>query len=136
MEFNDFYTKYSEDIAAIRSTQNIHEKHINDMHKEIDQLKSESKALYEINTNVRLLAENMNTVKTDIGEAKDNIKEVKIAHNKLNEKFDKEISEVKNDINDVKVQPTKAKADWWDKVVWLVVGGGLSAVVALVLEHI
>ena len=51
MEFNDFYTRYSEDIAAIRSTQNIHEKHINDMHKEIGALKKAPDSIVVDSTN-------------------------------------------------------------------------------------
>ena len=100
MEFNDFYAKYAEDMAVVRSNQNAHDKRINTIEKEIDELKNESKAIYEINTNVRLLAEGMSTVKDDIAESKDE----------------------------------RAKAAWYDKVVWLVVGGGISAVVAFLLK--
>ena len=136
MEFNDFYTKYSEDMAAMRSTQNIHEKRINDNEKAIELLKNENKAIYEINTNVRLLAEHMNTVKTDIAETKENIKEVKVAYNEMGKKFDTEITEVKDDINEVKTQPVKSKADWWDKVVWLIVGGSLSTLLVFLLDKL
>ena len=133
MELNEFYAKYAEDMAVVRSNQNVCDKRINKMEKSIEELQRENKAIYEINTNVRLLAESMTTVKNDIAETKENIKEVKSTHIKLGEKVDKEISAVKEDINEVKTQPEKAKAAWWDKVLWLVVGGCLSAVVTFLI---
>lgn len=136
MEFNDFYTKYTEDMAVIRSNQNVHDKRLSSMEKEISDLKNESKAIYEINTNVRLLAEGMTAVKDDIAESKEDIKSVKSDYSKLNEKFDKEMSTVKDNLNDVRAMPEKAKAAWYDKVVWLVIGGGLSAVLAIIIDKL
>ena len=136
MEFNEFYSKYTEDIAVIKSNQSMHDRHIADMEKDIQDLKNENKAIYEINTNVRLLAEGMNTVKNDINEFKDDIKNVRAEYTKLDEKVGKEVKDIKKDINDVQHQPEKSKAAWWDKVVWLVVGGTLSAIVALLLNRL
>ena len=134
MELSDFYNKYAEDMAVIRSNQHVHDERLTKMEKDIEALQKENKAIYEINTNVRLLAESMTTVKQDIAETKENIKEVKITHIKLGERVDKEISAVKEDINEVRSQPEKAKAAWWDKVVWLVAGGFISAALAIIIE--
>ena len=134
MELNDFYNKYAEDMAVIRSNQHVHDERLTKMEKDIEALQKENKAIYEINTNVRLLAESMTTVKQDIAETKENIKEVKSTHIKLGERVDKEISAVREDINDVRSQPEKAKAAWWDKVVWLVAGGFISAALAIIIE--
>ena len=125
MEINEFYTKYAEDMAAIRSNQNIHEKRINNVEKDIEELQKESKAIYEINTNVRLLAESMTTVKQDIAEQKADTKAVK-----------QDITKLKEDINDVREEPTKAKAAWWDKVVWLIAGGCISTLVAFLINSL
>lgn len=134
MELSDFYNKYAEDMAVLRSNQHVHDERLTKMEKDIEALQKENKAIYEINTNVRLLAESMTTVKQDIAETKENIKEVKSTHIKLGEKVDKEISAVKKDINEVRSQPEKAKAAWWDKVVWLVAGGFISAALAIIIE--
>lgn len=134
MELSDFYNKYAEDMAVIRSNQHVHDERLTKMEKDIEALQKENKAIYEINTNVRLLAESMTTVKQDIAETKENIKEVKSTHIKLGERVDKEISAVREDINEVRSQPEKAKAAWWDKVVWLVAGGFISAALAIIIE--
>lgn len=136
VELNDFYNKYTEEIAIIKSNQNMQDRHIADMEKDIQDLKNENKAIYEINTNVRLLAEGMNTVKNDITEFKDDIKNVRADYTKLDEKVGKEMTDIKKDINDVQNQPDKSKAAWWDKVVWVLVGGTLSALVAILIDKL
>ena len=136
MELNEFYNKYTEDIAVIKSNQNVHDKRITDMEKDITDLKNENKAIYEINTNVRLLAESMKNMQDDVTEFKGDIKNVHADYNKLDEKLDNEMTNIKKDINEVQQQPYKAKADWWDKVVWLIAGGGISAAVALIINNL
>lgn len=125
MELNEFYTKYVEDMAAVRSNQNAHEKRINNIEKDIEDLQKESKAIYEINTNVRLLAEGMSTVRQDIAEQKADTKTVKA-----------DITKLKEDITDVQNQPARTKAMWWDKVIWLIAGACISTIVAFLISSL
>ena len=83
-----------------------------------------------------LFMQTMHSYSYSITKTKENIKEVKVAYDEMGKKVDTEITGVKEDINDVKTQPVKAKADWWDKIVWLIVGGSLSALLVLLLDKL
>ena len=113
-----------------------HEQRLSIAESEISKLKEENKAIYEINTNVRILAENMTSVKSDMKDVKEDVKGVKSNQTTHNQKINDEIVSLKQEINTVKNQPQQTKAEWWDKIIWIVVGGGVTAVVAAVIEHI
>ena len=78
----------------------------------------------------------MNSVRTDISDVKEDVKGVKNNQTGYNEKLNNEINSIKDDLNNVKNQPDKSKAEWWDKVIWLVVGGALTAIVTGVIDRI
>lgn len=124
------------EVQNLKIQSGIHEQRLENIETEMKQLHIENKAIYEINTNVRLLAENMNSVKNDVADFKEDIKDVKRENLKLGERFDSELNVVKADVNEVRNMPNKAKADWWDKVIWLIVGGTLSALVTIVVTHL
>lgn len=124
------------DLQATRVTVGIHEEKITNLENAVDKLNQENHAIYELNTNVRILAENMSTVKNDVAEVKDDIKSVKSDYTTLGDKVDTEIAKVQHNVEEAKNMPTKSKAEWWDKVLWLVVGGGLTAIVSGVIDKI
>ena len=126
----------SSDVQDLKVQYGKHEERIGHIEKDIEQLQVENKAIYEINTNVRLLAEGMSSVKDDVAAVKEDVKKNNAQISKLDEKFDDEQSKLRDEVNDIRSMPDKAKAAWWDKVVWLIVGGAISAVVTAIIALI
>lgn len=126
----------NKELQDLKVKASVHEQRISMMEKDVLELKEESKALYEINTNVRLLAESMSSVKNDVADVKATVKDVKARNTQLGTKFEEELDGVREELNEVRNQPNKSKAEWWDKVVWLIVGGGLTAVVTGIISSI
>lgn len=126
----------NKELQDLKVKSSVHEQRISMMEKDVVELKEESKALYEINTNVRLLAESMSSVKNDVADVKITVKDVKDKNSQLGTRFEEELDGVREELNEVKNQPNKSKAEWWDKVVWLIVGGGLTAIVTGVIAAI
>lgn len=124
------------DLQDVKVTVGIHEQKINTLENAVDKLNQENHAIYELNTNVRILAENMSTVKNDVAEVKDDIKSVKTDYTTLGDKMDSEIAKVQHNVDEAKNMPTKAKAEWWDKILWLFVGGGATAIVTEIIDKI
>ena len=126
----------NKEVQDLKVKSSVHEQRISMMEKDVLELKEESKALYEINTNVRLLAESMSSVKNDVADVKITVKDVKARNSQLGTRFEEELDGVREELNEVKNQPNKSKAEWWDKVVWLIVGGGLTAIVTGIITAI
>lgn len=126
----------NKELQDLKVKSSVHEQRISMMEKDVLELKEESKALYEINTNVRLLAESMSAVKNDVADVKVTVKDVKAKNSQLGTRFEEELDGVREELNEVKNQPNKSKAEWWDKVVWLIVGGGLSAIITGIIAAI
>lgn len=126
----------NKEVQDLKVKSSVHEQRISMMEKDVLELKEESKALYEINTNVRLLAESMSSVKNDVADVKITVKDVKAKNSQLGTRFEEELDGVREELNEVKNQPNKSKAEWWDKVVWLIVGGGLTTIVTGVIAAI
>lgn len=126
----------NKEVQDLKVKSSVHEQRISMMEKDVLELKEESKALYEINTNVRLLAESMSAVKNDVADVKVTVKDVKAKNSQLGTRFEEELDGVREELNEVKNQPNKSKAEWWDKVVWLIVGGGLSAIITGIIAAI
>ena len=61
---------------------------------------------------------NFATVKEDVGELSDTVKQVQ------------------KDINEVKIEPSKQKAETLDKVRWLIVSGAISGILGFVIGMI
>ena len=119
--------RIASDVQDLKVQFGVHEERLNRAEKEIEKLHAENKAIYEISTNVKILAEGMSSVKQDITDVKDDVKRSNEKISKLDEKFDNEQEKVNNEITTLKQLPDKTKAIWWDKIVWLVVGGIVSA---------
>lgn len=124
------------EIQNLKIQSGIQDQRLDNMESEMKQLHIENKAIYEINTNVRLLAESMTTVKNDVADFKEDIKDVKRENSRLGERFDSELNVVKADVNEVRNMPNKVKAAWWDKLAWLVVGGVASAILTGVIAFV
>ena len=102
-----------------RGKSNTHQ--IDEIKEDIKEMKLENKALYELTTSVKLIAQDMSSIKQDIAE-------VKCGQEKLSDKMDSEISKVKDEqekikdnISEVKLCPTTEKANTFDKIKWIVI---------------
>ena len=90
-----------------RSKSNTHQ--IEEIKNDIKEVKQDQKAIYELTSSVKIIANNLETIKIDISE-------VKQGQSCLADKMDKEISNVKNDLSEVKNAPEKSKAKKWDDI--------------------
>lgn len=100
-----------------RSKSNTHR--IDELNIKVDKLTEQNTAIIELGTSVKLLNKelihmredtdkNFTAVKEDVGELSNTVKQVQ------------------KDINEVKIEPSKEKAEIFDKVRWLIVSGILS----------
>ena len=126
----------SKNVHDLNITVNEHDLRLDNAEAAIKELQSESKAIYEINTNVRLLAENMNAVKEDVADVKEDVKEVKSNNTQTQQTLDTELDNIKAEISDVRNQPIKQKANVYDKIVWLIVGGAATYIASQIFEKI
>lgn len=110
-----------------RSKSNTHR--IDELNVKVDKLTEQNTAIIELGTSVKLLnkelihmredtEKNFTTVKEDVGELSDTVKQVQ------------------KDINEVKIEPSKQKAETLDKVRWLIVSGAISGVLGFVIGMI
>lgn len=110
-----------------RSKSNTHR--IDELNIKVDKLTEQNTAIIELGTSVKLLNKelihmredtdkNFTTVKEDVGELSDTVKQVQ------------------KDINEVKIEPSKQKAETLDKVRWLIVSGAISGVLGFVIGMI
>ncbi len=110
-----------------RSKSNTHR--IDELNVKVDKLTEQNTAIIELGTSVKLLNKelihmredtdkNFATVKEDVGELSDTVKQVQ------------------KDINEVKIEPSKQKAETLDKVRWLIVSGAISGILGFVIGMI
>ena len=110
-----------------RSKSNTHR--IDELNIKVDKLTEQNTAIIELGTSVKLLNKelihmredtdkNFTTVKEDVGELSNTVKQVQ------------------KDINEVKIEPSKQKAETLDKVRWLIVSGAISGVLGFVIGMI
>lgn len=81
----------------------------------VEGLREESKAIYELGSSVRIIADSLTGMKDDL-------KEVKSSQVGLTEK----IGCIKQDVADARNQPIKSKSEWFDKILWVIVGGAVA----------
>lgn len=108
-----------------RSKSNSHQ--IDELKDEVKEIKKENKAIYELTSSVKLIVQDMATIKDTVNEVKDGQKI-------LEDKMDVQISEVKQKIEKV---DGKSKVDFLDyiktKIIpWLFGGGCIYGVIELV----
>lgn len=120
--------------ADARSKSNSNQ--IEEIKDEIKEIKSEQKALNKIACSIEVIANNMQTLK-------DGLDEVKIGQEKLGQKMDAQIIEVRNEqktldskIDDVKNTKGKKIENLWDRVVEKIVVGVAWGAAALALLKI
>lgn len=113
------------DVATIRELQEIKSRSESNSHR-LDSLENQYKIIQELSASIQILANNMSGFKQDISTVKETC-------SKLNDKLDDEIKDIKDDINEVKNQPSRAKSEWFDKILWLIVGGVATAIVTAVI---
>ena len=110
-----------------RSKSNTHR--IDELNVKVDKLTEQNTAIIELGTSVKLLNKelihmredtdkNFAAVKEDVGELSNTVKQVQ------------------KDINEVKIEPSKEKAEIFDKVRWLIISGILSGGLGFVLGMI
>ena len=110
-----------------RSKSNTHR--IDELNIKVDKLTEQNTAIIELGTSVKLLNKelihmredtdkNFTAVKEDVGELSDTVKQVQ------------------KDISEVRIEPSKKKAEALDKVRWLIVSGVISGVLGFVIGMI
>lgn len=110
-----------------RSKSNTHR--IDELNVKVDKLTEQNTAIIELGTSVKLLNKelihmredtdkNFTAVKEDVGELSNTVKQVQ------------------KDINEVKIEPSKQKAETLDKVRWLIVSGAISGILGFVIGMI
>lgn len=127
------------DIQEIKVTSGIQGQRLDTLEHEMEQMHIENKAIYEIGSSVKILAEGMTAIKEDVKDVKEDVRsgleDVRNGQSNLSSKLDSEVDHMKHDIDEIRTQPIKRKSDWLDKVVWTVIGGGLAFAVSAILDH-
>lgn len=113
IEFNENHLKELTEISE-RSKSNSHR--LDEIEDDIKDLKEKNATLYEMSASIKNLSEGIIDIKT-------NVKEIKT-----------EQGEMKNEIQDLKNSPTKAKAQWVDKVIGAVFGAVGMAILSYILS--
>lgn len=84
----------------------------------IDEMEKEYRLLYEMNTNIQLIAQQNATTKEDMDEMK------------------RDISIVKNEVADVKSAPIRQEGEMYKSIKWLILSGALGFLLNYLLTQI
>ena len=103
---------------------------------EIKEIRKTNEAILSLASDVKLLTQNYTTMGSDVKDMKQDIKDVKAKQDESNTKHDKDIEALKEEISETKTQPLKEKAEMWDKLKWLIIGGIASATLTGVIASI
>jgi len=130
----------NKDIEELKKANNImtvsinsHDTRLTLLETAVKEQQAKSDAIQEMNVNVRLLAENMSAMKTDMSDVKQDIKNVNIKTDQTREHLDEKLSNMKTEIDNVRNEPSKQKANSLDKIIWIIVGGGVTAIVSHII---
>ena len=133
----------NKDIEELKKANNVmtvsinsHDTRLTLLETAVKEQQAKSDAIQEMNVNVRLLAENMSAMKTDMSDVKQDIKNVNIKTDQTREHLDEKLSNMKTEIDNVRNEPSKQKANSFDKIVWIIVGGGVTAIVTHIISLI
>lgn len=113
VEFNEGYVK---DIAEIGERCKSNSHRLDEVEDEIKIVRKDQQAIYDIAASVKIIAQDMTYVKTDVAEVK------------------KSQMQIKSELADVKAKPEKAKAQWMDKAIGAVIGAVGAGVLAFLLN--
>lgn len=115
VEFNEGYVK---DIAEIGERCKSNSHRLEEVEDEIKIVRKDQQAIYDIAASVKIIAQDMTYVKTDVAEVK------------------KSQMQIKSELADVKAKPEKAKAQWMDKAIGAVCGAIGAGILAMVLNNL
>lgn len=114
MDNNDIIKELTE-VSALAHHNEIQLKEVKD---DIVEIQKENRALYDIVTSVKIIAQDMTYIKKDIETVKTNQ------------------TDLRDQISDLRSSPNKAKAQWWDKAIGAIVGAVGMAVLGYVLNNL
>lgn len=95
---------------------------IAEIKEDINEMKSEQKAIYDISTNIQLMTQNMNFMKTDISDVKSEVGGIK----------EKVVSLENKPAKDTQVRLNKVT----DNLIWLLIGGIAAYLAAQILPAV
>jgi uncharacterized coiled-coil DUF342 family protein len=113
-----------------RSKSNTHQ--IEELKDEVKEIRYEQKAIYDIATSVKLIAQ-------DMGAMKESLIEVKQGQKDLTTKMDEQIADVKKKVDDI---DSKGKIDIWNEIIKpkilpvIFSGGFIYAIIEIVKQFI
>lgn len=122
-------TEQVKEMQEVKSRSESNSHRIDKLEDSMHELKEEHKVIYDLGASVKVLADNMTDMKTDMREVKHNCVD-------LNNKLDSDMAAMKEEVDAVKNQPLKAKSDWFDKVAWLIVGGIGTAILGYIIDMV
>ena len=128
------------DVQNVKVQSGMHEQKLQDLTRDVEEIRQENRVIHELGASVRILAEGVTAIKQDVKDVKDDVRtglnDVRNGQSSLNDKLDIEVDQLKHDIEDIRTQPIRRKSEWMDKIVGLLVGGAIGFVVTMLLEQI
>ena len=115
LEFNEGYVH---DIIEIKERSKSNSHRLDEVENAITDIKRENQAIHDIATSVKLMAQ-------DVGYIKSDISTVKATQKDLGEK-----------VSNLQSQPNKVKAQWVDKAVGAIVGAVGMGILGYVLNNL
>lgn len=110
-----------------RSKSNTHQ--IEEIKTDIKQIKEDQRAIFDLTTSVKIIAENVSNMKDDL-------KEVKHGQSDLSNKLDNQIQDVNDKVNELKLEPLeemkKDKHELRIEVLKQIIGYAITGLVAIV----
>lgn len=111
-------TEIIRELSETTALAHHNELQIAEVKDELAEIKKDNKALYDIVTSVKIIAQDMTYIKKDIETVKTNQ------------------TDLREQISDLRSSPNKAKAQWWDKAIGAVCGAIGMAILGYVLSNI
>lgn len=115
MEFNENHLREMTETAE-RAKSNTHR--IEEVEEDIKSLKNDNRTLYEMSANIKSLTDGVISIKSDIKDVKE------------------DQGEMKNEIQELKLAPTRTKANWFDSIGKFVITAIGAGVLGFCLAHL
>ena len=114
----EFKDEHLEKLCKTAQKSEDNERRIEQVEEDVRNLTEKNCALYEMAASVKVLSEGVVSIKKDVGEIK------------------KEQGEMKTEIQDIKNNPMRTKALWFDTIGKLIITAVVSGVAAFILGQI
>lgn len=111
------------ELQEIKINCDLNTKRLDKLDTIVENIKVENRAIFELNTTVKVLAETMADMKNDIKDVKTDVKD-NLSSTK------EEIEIVKDDIQELRNKPFENKSGIFDKIIWLIVSGVIAIIVS------